>query len=188
MKCQKCGAELVSGHLYCDICGAEFQIVPNFEPEIENSIAESLSDISETVENTISVKVTKFTSKVKTLKVPSFSLIFVFVFVISMFLFLGYSKYTNSITYQNKQAIEAINKKDFYQAAQIYEKIRKNNSDDASWYIKEAEIQLLMQQHDKAYNLAKSALSLEKNTDQAYYFLMKYYGFRRIYSRKKKTV
>ena len=37
MKCQKCGAELVSGHLYCDICGAEYQIVPNFEPEIESN-------------------------------------------------------------------------------------------------------------------------------------------------------
>ena len=108
MKCQKCGAELVPGHLYCDICGAEFQIVPNFEPEIENSIAESLSDISETVENTISVKVTKLTSKVKTLKVPSFSLIFVFVFVISLILFLGYTKYTNSITYQNNQAINIV--------------------------------------------------------------------------------
>ena len=113
MKCQKCGAELVPGHLYCDICGAEFQIVPNFEPEIENSIAESLSDIRETMEDTISVKVTKLTSKVKTLKVPSFSLIFVFVFVISLILFLGYTKYTNSITYQNNQAIKAIKKQDY---------------------------------------------------------------------------
>lgn len=174
MKCQKCGAELVPGHLYCDICGAEFQIVPNFEPEIENSIAESLSDIRETMEDTISVKVTKLTSKVKTLKVPSFSLIFVFVFVISLILFLGYTKYTNSITYQNNQAIKAINKQDYYQASQIYEKIRKNNSNDATWYIKEAEIQLLMQQNDKAYNLAKSALQLEKNADKAYHFLIKY--------------
>ena len=46
MKCQKCGATLASGHLYCDICGAEYQIVPDFEPEIEKSIAESLFDIS----------------------------------------------------------------------------------------------------------------------------------------------
>ena len=50
MKCQKCGAQMVSGHLYCDTCGAEYQIVPDFDPEIENSIAQSMADISETLE------------------------------------------------------------------------------------------------------------------------------------------
>ena len=104
----------------------QFQIVPDFEPEIENSIAESLSDISETVEEHIADKVTKLTSKVKTMKVPSFSLIFAFVAVFSLFVFIGYSKYTNSTNYQNKKALEAIQKQDYYQAAQIYENIKKN--------------------------------------------------------------
>ena len=174
MKCQKCGAEMGSGHLYCEICGAEFQIVPNFEPEIENSIAESLSDISETVEEHISDKVTKLTSKVKTMKVPSFSLIFAFVFVFSLFVFLGYSKYTNSTNYQNKKALEAVQKQDYYQAAQIFENIRKNNTSDAYWYTKEAEMHLLMQQEEKAYQLASEALVLDKNTESAYRFLINY--------------
>ena len=50
MKCQKCGAEMGSGHFYCNICGAEYQVVPDFEPEIELSIAESMSGISENIE------------------------------------------------------------------------------------------------------------------------------------------
>ena len=108
MKCQKCGAELVSGHLYCDICGAEFQIVPDFEPEIENSIAKNLSNIGEIIEKDIPSKVTRITSKVSERKIPSFSLIFACVFVCSLFLFIGYSKYTNSTSYQNKKAIEAL--------------------------------------------------------------------------------
>ena len=45
MKCQKCGAEMVSGHLYCDVCGAEYQIVPDFEPEVDGSILNSLREI-----------------------------------------------------------------------------------------------------------------------------------------------
>ena len=56
MKCQKCGAEMVPGHLYCDICGAEYQIVPDFEPEIEYSIAQSMSDISESIEKENNIK------------------------------------------------------------------------------------------------------------------------------------
>ena len=31
------------GYLLCDKCGEEIQIVPDFEPEIENSITETLS-------------------------------------------------------------------------------------------------------------------------------------------------
>ena len=174
MKCQKCGAEMVSGHLYCDICGAEFQIVPNFEPEIENSIAESLSDISETMEEDAANKVVKTSPRLKSIQVPSFSIILAFVFIASLFLFIGYSKYTNSNAYQNKQALAAMNKQDYYQAAQIYEKLRKQNSTDAYWYVKKAEVAFLMQQEDEAYVLAKSALDLEKNSQYAYEYLLSY--------------
>ncbi len=174
MKCQKCGAEMVSGHLYCDICGAEFQIVPDFEPEIENSIAESLSDISETIEETLPKKVVKLTSKVKTMKVPSFSIILALVFTVSLFLFIGYSKYTNSNAYQDKKALAAMKEQDYYHASQIYEKLRKQNSTDAYWYVKEAETALFMQQEEEAYLLAKSALNLEKNSQYAYEFLLPY--------------
>ncbi len=47
MQCPKCGSEYKEGHLYCDECGHEIQIVPVFEPEIENSIQENLSGIAE---------------------------------------------------------------------------------------------------------------------------------------------
>lgn len=46
MKCPKCGNELKEGHLICEICGEEIQIVPDFEPEIENSITETLSTLA----------------------------------------------------------------------------------------------------------------------------------------------
>ena len=46
MKCPKCGHELKEGHLICEICGEEIRIVPDFEPEIENSITETLSTLA----------------------------------------------------------------------------------------------------------------------------------------------
>ena len=45
MKCPKCGHELKEGHLICEVCGEEIRIVPDFEPEIENSITETLSTL-----------------------------------------------------------------------------------------------------------------------------------------------
>ena len=45
MICPNCGAEIADDMLYCEKCGCEIQFVPNFEPEIEQSITETLSEI-----------------------------------------------------------------------------------------------------------------------------------------------
>lgn len=45
MKCPHCGQEMPEGYLICDKCGEEIRIVPDFEPEIENSITETLSTL-----------------------------------------------------------------------------------------------------------------------------------------------
>lgn len=51
MKCPKCGKEIQAEHLYCEACGMEIRIVPDFEPEIENSITETLSTVAEQIED-----------------------------------------------------------------------------------------------------------------------------------------
>ena len=45
MICSKCGKEIPEGKLYCSFCGEEVYMVPDFEPEIENEIEESLSSL-----------------------------------------------------------------------------------------------------------------------------------------------
>ena len=45
MNCPKCGKELINGHLYCEACGYEINLVPEFEAEVEESIAESMKEI-----------------------------------------------------------------------------------------------------------------------------------------------
>lgn len=47
MNCPKCGAKMEQGKLYCQICGEEIKIVPDFEPEIENSIHEILTNVAD---------------------------------------------------------------------------------------------------------------------------------------------
>ena len=46
MKCPNCGAEMEEGKLYCEHCGADIHIVPDFEPEIEYNMAQTLNDIA----------------------------------------------------------------------------------------------------------------------------------------------
>lgn len=46
MKCPNCGEQMKEGQLYCEHCGEEIRIVPEFEPEIENSIRKTLSDVA----------------------------------------------------------------------------------------------------------------------------------------------
>lgn len=49
MKCPKCNKELKEGKLYCEFCGEEIKMVPVFEPEIENSIEETLSNVADMI-------------------------------------------------------------------------------------------------------------------------------------------
>ena len=46
MNCPKCGAKIEEGMLLCGKCGTEIQYVPDFDPELENSIHESMSDVA----------------------------------------------------------------------------------------------------------------------------------------------
>lgn len=56
MKCPNCGAQIGDGHLYCEYCGREIQIVPEFEPEIENSIHATLSGVATEINDTTAAK------------------------------------------------------------------------------------------------------------------------------------
>lgn len=45
MQCPNCNKELKDGYLYCEHCGYEIQMVPDFEPEVDGSILSSLREI-----------------------------------------------------------------------------------------------------------------------------------------------
>lgn len=45
MKCPNCGNKIEDDKLYCEVCGQEISFVPEYEPVIEQSITESLSDL-----------------------------------------------------------------------------------------------------------------------------------------------
>ena len=164
---------MVSDHLYCDVCGSEYQIVPDFDPEIENSIAISMSEVSEIIGKNSKEKEVTF-SHSSQFKLPPLVLISLILLICSAGIYMGYSRYINSVYYRSKQAIAAVNEHDYYKAEQIYEGIRKKNPQDAFWYVKEAELNLLLKKLDEAYDLALAAIGLEENRNMAYEFLLSY--------------
>ncbi len=50
MKCPNCGAEMKEGSLYCEVCGEDIHIVPDFEPELEYNMEQSLHHIVEEIQ------------------------------------------------------------------------------------------------------------------------------------------
>ena len=47
MKCPNCGSEMTEGHLYCEKCGEDIHIVPDFEPELERNMEQTIHTILE---------------------------------------------------------------------------------------------------------------------------------------------
>lgn len=45
MKCPNCGEEIKEGYLYCEKCGEDIHIVPDYEPEWELSLMQSVGEI-----------------------------------------------------------------------------------------------------------------------------------------------
>ena len=50
MDCPKCGKKIAEGHMYCEDCGHEINLVPEFEAEVEESMAESIRSIVDQAE------------------------------------------------------------------------------------------------------------------------------------------
>lgn len=117
MICPDCGREIPEGHLYCDTCGREVQIVPDFEPEVENSITESLSSVVETLTETTQKEAESGHEKQKNLFVLSLGCIF----ILALIILVGYftvTAYIHSADHQHKTAMAELEEGDYGAALQ----------------------------------------------------------------------
>ena len=45
MICPKCGKEILEGHMYCEDCGCEINLVPEFEAKVEEHISDGIQSV-----------------------------------------------------------------------------------------------------------------------------------------------
>lgn len=162
MKCPHCGNELKEGHLICEKCGEEIQIVPDFEPEIENSITETLStlaalqegeDIQEMpqedeVEEDTDIQEMDETAE-SGRKIWMISSL-VILFVVALISYGAYAYHIRTVDYQIDKAREYAANGSYAEAIACLENAYKSNPDVAQLLFMEADYYYLQQDHTSA--------------------------------------
>ncbi|MBO5207879.1 MAG: chitobiase/beta-hexosaminidase C-terminal domain-containing protein [Lachnospiraceae bacterium] len=127
MKCPNCGKEIEEGHLICEVCGNEIQMVPDFEPEIENSITETLSTLAalqdEGLKNKTQQGMQKLDKEVdededKEKRNSKFGIMIstVIIFLIILCTYALYTYHVNTVSYQIDKAKEYAAQGEYEQA------------------------------------------------------------------------
>ena len=144
MKCQKCGASLPKDSMYCMNCGNEYKIVPDFEPEIENSIAKTMLGVGDDIEaegkaadnaadSSASGQFKKKQKSSSTAHMITYGTLTCIVLV-----FIGIFLFHDSSAYLEMRAIKAEKESDYSLASYYYSKLRKKEPDNSKWYLQEA--------------------------------------------------
>ncbi len=194
MICPKCGKEIPDGLLLCGECGAEIKIVPDFEPEIEKSISESLTGIADTIgtqegpskEESEEKKepdeqdeiLDEFFSDSHVLlgkKIPPGALLLIAVLIVALIaaaFFGGSALYRrNSYTYQIEQADRYASSGDYDNALASLARAKELSGVSIELTRKEASFYIAEGFPDKAEDLLKNALESGKATPQEVFFL-----------------
>lgn len=176
MKCPNCGEELKQGYLYCERCGEEIHIVPDFEPEIENSIIETLSAVAEELAPPLNEMVQTeeedfvIESSKKVGKRVILALLF-FAFFAALVCRFGFSKEAmiqdSRLEQQIAGAEQEYNQKNYKQAALAYEKILKSER-CAKHLISYADCLYELNEIDQALSNYYAAIELEPDNTMAY--------------------
>ena len=131
MKCKKCGAEIPKGKLYCSVCGAEVQLVPDYNfleddmlsDIIQNgagkNITSSKHNSASQTTDPISSKKKAPAKKKKVYIISGICLVLVIAVLTAFFVYQDIQKkHQNSYSYQYEQGIKYQSAKD-YDAAML---------------------------------------------------------------------
>lgn len=174
MKCLKCGAELPEGKLYCEKCGEDVHIVPDFEPEVESQIDETMTLIMDEIEE----------KETEVLRKPRKHLFFI---GLGIFVFVGICVSVYALWYLFTSAEYQLNRGNFYsqygdyhKAIEYYEKACSLDDENIFlfWKITECYNNLNDFEHYEAwlFRIVQSPKASEKDVENAYNRLILLYA------------
>ena len=178
MKCPRCGNEIPDGHLLCDQCGEEIQIVPDFEPEIENSITETLTTLvsmEEETEETADEEETEEASdegkagKGRTIQIMIGLGLF---FVAAVVSYALYAYHIRTVEYQISRAQVYAQNGAYDQAITCLEAAYADHPEEAQLLFLEADYYYLQEKHSEALSvlmrIAQGTQYAQEDVEDAY--------------------
>lgn len=183
MKCPHCGNELVEGHLICEVCGEEIRIVPDFEPEIENSITETLSTLAAEQDGTDNAERHQEDGRQKEEQpetedaVPDNRKIWVIAslvifFIVALVTYSAYVYHTQTVEYQINKAREYAANGSYEEAIASLEAAYEKNPSEARLLFLEADYYYIQQDNESAlqalYKIIEDGGFPYENVEEAY--------------------
>lgn len=164
MKCPKCGKEILEGHLYCEDCGFEIKLVPEFETQVEQSMTESIQTIAEEValdQKEIKTEIQKKTKKANRSK--SGNLLFIVGLLLSVVVFIltalysgGKTIWSNSTFIQEKIVNYYLEQEDFPSAVAYMERVIEKAPDNVLYRFQLGEIYMQQGEVEQTLELYKT--------------------------------
>ena len=153
MKCPNCGNEMTENTLYCEHCGEDIHIVPDFEPDIDLHLEQFITEISDEVKE-----------KEKSQKPAIIISIVITILILCGGIFGIITFRNNSERYQLKKAEKCVAEADYDKAITYYERALELLPDDISLRFSLAEVYFLKNDKIEYENLLKSIISDEAAT------------------------
>lgn len=145
MKCPNCGEEMADGTLYCEHCGEDIHIVPDFEPELEQNIQQIISGIMNELDepqskgNEVEPSHPKAKKRIKWLILATLAAL-----VIGAAVGMGVWVYLyNSEEYQVTKAVQCVASEDYDNAIAHYNRALELDEDNIELQFSLAEVYLL---------------------------------------------
>lgn len=177
MQCEKCGTELEAGKLYCGKCGHGIQIVPDYNPELEERIAKTLEKIVHEEFGNYRENDRSDTKKLQIEKKKAAGLsLFVGAAILAVGILVGtHIKHMNSYEYQFTKAVEYAHKDKTEEAVECYKKALELDKSSSDICIALAEIFKQQKHYDIAEDCLKTAIERDPSNINVYRKIIELY-------------
>ena len=208
MVCPKCGTDIPEGRMYCPKCGEAIQMVPDFEPDLEDNLAETRNNIAgsfeaddgeenfggktadlsgitkEITSDTMDIPAGRAVKSRKNIIVLSAVLLCIILITVSAVLF--YSSHTYSA--HMERAASYMTKESYTKAAGEYEAALARKADDIAAMNGAAEALSKSGDQETAVNYLNRVISIDNDNETAYNLIISIYKERGDYTAINKLI
>lgn len=176
MKCENCGAKMKEGHVYCEKCGYEVRIVPDYNFELEEKMTKTLERlVKEEFEEQQEKRIENVQKVVKKKNRLLVTVVIVFVLVAGSGIFGVSMIYRHSYEFQFAKGVEAKNRQQYEQAVVHFKKALDKKPENKELYLYMAEAYDANGSDAEAEACYHTLIKLDENNIRAYRALITMY-------------